>query len=123
MKFRKIWILIKETFSEWQFKDVSLLAGSLAYYTVFSLAPLLVLGIAIVGTFFGEEEVKARIVEELQNALGSQPAQAIEVAIANTQEPESSQGFLDFRLTSPFSSLPLLTFLLKFRWLSTGFGT
>lgn len=93
MKFRKIWILLKETFSEWQFKDVSLLAGSLAYYTVFSLAPLLVLCIVIVGTFFGEEEVRARIVEELQNALGEQPAQAIEVAIANTQEPESSQGF------------------------------
>lgn len=93
MKFRTIWILIKETFSEWQFKDVSVWAGSLAYYTVFSLAPLLVLAITIVGTFFGEEEVKARIVEELQNALGSQPAQAIEVAIANTQEPESSQGF------------------------------
>ena len=93
MKLRNIWILLKETFSEWQFKDVSLLAGSLAYYTVFSLAPLLVLCIVIVGTFFGEEEVQARIVEQLQNALGEQPAQAIEMAIANTQEPESSQGF------------------------------
>jgi membrane protein len=93
VKVRTIWVLIKETFSEWQFKDVSLLAGSLAYYTVFSLAPLLVIAITIVGTFFGEEEVKARVIEQLQNALGSQPAAAIEVAIANTQDPESSQNF------------------------------
>jgi membrane protein len=52
VSLRKIWRLFKETVSEWQFNEVSLLASSLAYYTVFSLAPLLVLVIMIVGAFY-----------------------------------------------------------------------
>ncbi len=54
MNFREIWRLLKETVSEWQFNQVSLLASSLAYYTVFSLAPLMIIVITIVGAIFGE---------------------------------------------------------------------
>jgi uncharacterized BrkB/YihY/UPF0761 family membrane protein len=43
MSLRQVWRLLKETFSEWQSNEVSLLASSLAYYTVFSLAPLMVM--------------------------------------------------------------------------------
>jgi membrane protein len=47
MNLRQVWRLLKETFSEWQFNEVSLLASSLAYYTVFSLAPLAVIQIQL----------------------------------------------------------------------------
>jgi hypothetical protein len=54
MTLRQVWTLLKQTFSESHFNQVNLLASSLAYYTVFSLAPLMVIVIAILGVIFGE---------------------------------------------------------------------
>ncbi|HBE53452.1 MAG TPA: hypothetical protein DDW76_33060, partial [Cyanobacteria bacterium UBA11369] len=47
--------LLKETFDEWNEDKASRLAAALAYYTIFSLAPLLIIAIAIAGSIFGEE--------------------------------------------------------------------
>ena len=55
---RKIRRLMREIAAEWQTNEVSLLASSLAYYAVFSLAPLLGLVIMIVGAIFGEAVVQ-----------------------------------------------------------------
>jgi len=76
---------LKATFAEWQLKQVSVLASSLAYYTIFSLAPLLIIVIAIVGILFGEEAAQGRIVEQLQSVIGREGAEVIETAIANTR--------------------------------------
>lgn len=85
MRWRNIWRLLKATFVEWQLKQVSVLASSLAYYTVFSLAPLLIIVIAIVGILFGEEAAQGRIVEQLQSLIGREGAEVIETAIANSR--------------------------------------
>ena len=47
--------LLKKTFTEWQEDKASRLAAALAYYTAFSVAPLLLIAIAIAGFFFGDE--------------------------------------------------------------------
>lgn len=95
---REIWELSKATFAEWEFKQVSLLASSLAYYTVFSLAPLLIIVIAIVGAVFGEAAVKHEIVLQVQNFVGSKAARVIETAISNTKQPDINQGFFGLLL-------------------------
>ena len=51
MSFKQVWRLFKETLKEWQADEASQLAAALAYYTAFSLAPLLVIVIAIAGFF------------------------------------------------------------------------
>nr|MBA3921442.1 YihY/virulence factor BrkB family protein [Nostocaceae cyanobacterium] len=53
MRFRVVWELLKETFAEWNKDKVSRLAAALAYYTIFSVAPLLIIAIAIAGAVFG----------------------------------------------------------------------
>lgn len=93
VNFRKIWRLLKETVSEWQFNQVSLLASSLAYYTVFSLAPLAIVAIMIVGAIFGEAAAKGEIVARIQDVVGQEGAQVIETAIANLREDTAGGAF------------------------------
>jgi membrane protein len=53
--------LLKQTASEWMEDDAPSLGAALAYYTVFSLAPLLTIAIAIAGFFFGQEAAQGQI--------------------------------------------------------------
>ncbi len=110
---RQIWRLLKETFSEWQLNEVSLLASSLAYYTVFSLAPLLVIVIMIVGAIFGEAAAKGQIVAQLTELFGEQGAELIATAIANMRADAEggpfrllfNLGFLIFGATGVFAQI------------------
>lgn len=81
--------LIKETIAEWNQDNVPLLAAALAYYTLFSLAPLLLIAIAIAGAVFGEEAARGEIVGQIQGLVGREGAAAIEAMLQNTQKPGS----------------------------------
>ncbi|MCA1853785.1 MAG: YihY/virulence factor BrkB family protein, partial [Beggiatoa sp.] len=59
------------------------MGAALSYYTVFSLAPLLVIVIGIAGLFFGEEAARGAIVGELQGLIGDEGARAINELIEN----------------------------------------
>lgn len=92
LKIKTIFKLLKEAFQEWQQDKVSRLAAALAYYTVFSITPLLVIAIAIAGAVFGEDAAKGEIVQQINGLVGDQGAKAIEVALANANQPDIS-GF------------------------------
>ncbi len=87
MNLKAVWGLLKETVSEWNKDKVSRLAAALAYYTVFSLAPLLIIVIAIASSLFGTEAAKGEIVGQIQGLVGSNGAQFIETAIENANKP------------------------------------
>ncbi|VEP18494.1 Ribonuclease BN [Hyella patelloides LEGE 07179] len=89
-KIKTIFSLLKEAFKEWQNDKASLLAAALAYYTVFSITPLLVIAIAIVGAVFGQETARGEILEQINSLVGEQGAQAIEMALNNANQPEIS---------------------------------
>jgi membrane protein len=91
--FRNVWQLLKETFSEWQFNQVSLLASSLAYYTVFSLVPLMILVIMIVGAIYGEAAAKQQLVNQIEGVVGTQGAEVIATAIANMRQDATGGPF------------------------------
>jgi len=93
VSLREVWGLLKETFAEWQFNQVSLLASSLAYYTVFSLAPLMIIVIMIAGAVFGEAAAEGQIVAQLQELMGEEGAQVIATAIANLREDTTGGPF------------------------------
>ncbi|MBD2312120.1 YihY/virulence factor BrkB family protein [Desertifilum sp. FACHB-1129] len=90
MKRQAIWNLLKETFAQWQEDKIPLLAAALAYYTVFSLAPLLIIAIAIAGFVLGQDTVQTQLVEQLQDLIGREGAQAIRTMIDNAYEPTSN---------------------------------
>jgi membrane protein len=75
--------LIKESFKEWK-KDGALdLGAALAYYTIFSLAPLLLIVIGVAGLVWGREAVQGQLVAQLQGLVGPQGGEAIQAMVAN----------------------------------------
>ncbi len=90
IKVKPFFKLLKEAFRQWQADKASLLAAALAYYTVFSITPLLVIAIAIAGAVFGQENARGAILEQINELVGNQGAQAIETALANANQPQLS---------------------------------
>ncbi len=88
MRFKVVWGLLKETFAEWNKDKVSRLAAALAYYTIFSLAPLLIIAIAIAGAVFGKAAANGEIVGQLQGLIGKPGADLIQTAITNASQPK-----------------------------------
>lgn len=85
--FKKYFELLKITFKEWNEDKAPQLAASLAYYTALSIAPLIVVVIAILGFFFGDEAARGQIVAQFGNELGTEFATFIENVIQNANEP------------------------------------
>jgi membrane protein len=94
MSWRTIWSLLKETVDEWQRDKVDRMAAALAYYTLFSIAPLLVIAVAVAGAVFGQEAARGEVVAQIQGLLGKAGAEVVQTALANTQNPESGNGIV-----------------------------
>lgn len=87
MNFKKIGRLLQETFQEWQEDKASRIAAALAYYTVFSISPLLVIVIAIAGAFFGQQTAQQQITEQLTQLVGEDGVRPILLALNNMSQP------------------------------------
>jgi membrane protein len=77
-----LWRLIKETTVEWMNANPFRLAAALAYYTLFSMAPLLVVAVGIAGLAFGAEAARGQIFGPMQSLLGPKSADAVQNAVA-----------------------------------------
>ncbi|MCK8516219.1 YihY/virulence factor BrkB family protein [Methylonatrum kenyense] len=60
-------------------------AGSLAFYTLFSLAPTVIIAVAVMGLVMGEDAAQGRVVGQLQDTMGAEAAQAVETAVAESR--------------------------------------
>ena len=90
IRIKSTFRLLKEAFQEWQSDKASLLAAALAYYTVFSITPLLVIAIAIAGAVFGQEAAQGEILNQINGLIGEQGARVIETGLANADKPKTS---------------------------------
>jgi membrane protein len=90
MKARDVWYLTRQTFEEWNDDNASRLAAALAYYTIFSLAPLLVITIGLAGMVFGDDAVQGHVVAQLQGYIGSRGATFVQDMIAASHRPTQS---------------------------------
>lgn len=87
MNTKDIWNILKSTYAQWSSDKASELAAALAFYTALSIAPLLVLIIAVVGFFLGQEAAQGQLVGQLRSLMGPEAAQFTEEAIANANKP------------------------------------
>lgn len=87
MNVRSAWPLLKRTYADWSEDKVPRLGAALAFYTVLSLAPLLLIVIAIAGAVFGEDAVRGELVGQIDQLVGRQGAEAIQEMLANAQKP------------------------------------
>ena len=82
--------LLKQAFAEFSADKVPRLGAALAYYTVFSLAPLLVVLISIVGLVYSQQAAQGQIQGQIQGAVGHDAAAMIQTMVASTGHKASS---------------------------------
>lgn len=74
---------------DWVTDKAPRLAAALAFYTILSLAPLLVIAAAIAGVFFGEEAARGEIVNQLRGLIGSAGAEVVQTTLQNANKPRA----------------------------------
>lgn len=108
--------IFRRAVAGWWNDNVPRLGASLAYYTLFSLAPILVVAIGIGGLVFGAEAVRGGIVGQIQGLIGHQGAQAVQAMLEGAAKPSSSvpatvAGIVTFFLAATGAFLELQTAL------------
>ncbi|GAB3416419.1 YihY/virulence factor BrkB family protein [Niabella aquatica] len=83
LSFKGVWEVIKNTFKGFSDHKITKLSGSLAYYTVFSMGPLLVMIISLCGLFLGKEAVEGEVFAVLQGFVGEDTAGQLQEIIKN----------------------------------------
>ncbi len=100
------------TVSQWLEHRASSKGAALAFYTLFSLAPVLVLVLAIAGFFYGQQAARGELFLQLRGLLGNQGAEAIQLVLAGAHNQEQGRlatllagVLLLFGATSVFAEL------------------
>jgi membrane protein len=86
-----VWYLIKETYHDWSKDKVMTQGAALAYYAVFSLAPLLIIIVAVTGFFVGQQTGRATIMDYLQKSMGPAASGYID-GLLKAAYPQGSEG-------------------------------
>ena len=84
MHLRHLLPLLKDAASDWVDDGAMRLSSSLAYYAIFSLAPLLVIVISMAGLFFGEEAARGELAHQIASLAGRGAGEAIQSAIQSS---------------------------------------
>jgi membrane protein len=108
----EIYGLLVESGKQWAAHRASSKGAALALYMVFSLAPMLILVIAVAGIFFGEEAVRSELFAQVHDMIGERGAEVIQTVLASAHESKGgwiaallSIGILIFSATTAFSEL------------------
>lgn len=109
---RNLVSVLRCTVSEWFEHRASSKGAALAFYTLFSLAPVLVLVLAIAGWFYGPQAAQGQLFGELRGLLGAQGAEAVQLVLAGARDKEQGRlatliagALLLFGATSVFAEL------------------
>lgn len=78
--------LLKSAYAGWTEHKAARLGAALAYYTIFSLAPLLVVAIAVASIVFGEAAARTQITTQIATVVGPQAAQSIQDMVRNASK-------------------------------------
>jgi membrane protein len=84
--------LLKETYKRWSEHKAPRLGASVAFYTLLSLAPLLILVAAVIALVFSKETVHRDLVDQARQMMGDRGAEIVNSLLSNAQKPSS--GFL-----------------------------
>src|SRR5438128_10299441 len=89
LRFSEVPGLLKETFSSWSDHKAPRLGAALSYYTILSLAPLLIVAVFIAGIAFGPQAAAGQIVWQIQDLVGTDGAKAIQTMIQSAHRPST----------------------------------
>jgi len=82
-----LWLVAKEAAGNWSKHQDSRQGAALAYYSIFSLGPIIVIAIAVAGFFFGGEAVSGQVADSIKDMLGDTGAKAVQAMLADAGRP------------------------------------
>ena len=82
------WQLTKSATQAWSDDYAPSMGAALSYYTLFSIAPLLLIVISVAGMLFGEKAVQGEVTQSLQYLMGEDGAKAVEGLLLSVSEPK-----------------------------------
>lgn len=85
--FSPHWALLKKVVTSWLDDYAPSMGAALAYYTLFSLAPLLLIVISVAGLVFGQDAARGEIESQLRGLMGAQGASAVQALLASVDKP------------------------------------
>lgn len=91
LSFTQIRELFMETFNDWNEDKAPRLAAALAYYTIFSLAPLLIIAISVAGLVFGEDAARGEVMNQVRGFMGESGAEAIGGLLEASNKPAAGR--------------------------------
>ncbi|RLQ20696.1 YihY family inner membrane protein [Seongchinamella sediminis] len=81
----KYWFgILKQSVDFWLESNAFANAGSLAFFTLFSIAPVMIVIVSVIGIFYGQEAAEGQIALQLQETLGQEAAETVQNAVANS---------------------------------------
>jgi membrane protein len=83
--------LLKDTVTSWNDHDATTQSAALAFYTIFSLAPLLVVVIALAGMVYGADAVRGQIVTQFRDWMGRDAAAFVQTLLATAAKPTTNK--------------------------------
>ncbi len=86
------WRLLKQVAQAWLDDHVPSMGAALAYYTMFSMAPLLLIVVAVAGTVFGQDAARGEISAQLSALMGDRGARAVQELLAGLDKPAQSMA-------------------------------
>lgn len=109
---KKSWHFIRDVFEAWNEDNCFRLSAALSYYTLFSIAPLVVVVIATAGVFYGEQAVSGAIFTKATELVGAQAASGLQTLVRNAyvSRPDSLSGVVSIAVLL-FSATVVLTAL------------
>lgn len=87
MNFKHFYDLAKKSVSAWIDDYAPSMGAAISYYTVFSIAPLLIIVIAVAGFVWGREAVQGQIVDQLSGMIGKEGASGVQALIESANKP------------------------------------
>lgn len=90
IRFKGIWNFTKEVFTKFIDDKCPKLGAALSFYTIFSVAPIIVIAIAVAALIFGREAARGEIISQIQGLAGQEGAKVIQTALKNAQYSSTS---------------------------------
>jgi len=87
VRLKKFWTIVRETVNEWLADDAMRLSAALAFYTILSVAPLLVIVTAIAGWVFGTEAATKHLQEQARSFIGDAGSDVLKTTVEHAKRP------------------------------------
>jgi membrane protein len=85
----RVWAIVREAASGWMADNATRLAAALAFYTILSVAPLLVIVTAVAGLVFDEDVASGKLVDEMRGLMGDAGAEVVQTTIEHADRPKA----------------------------------